>query len=128
MQCVLRRVNTDSPCVGLNFDFFKAGTNEFLSGLFTATGIAAMLEAKGLAGVGQVMPFVFALLDRLCGTTAAAPRMTVCVLYQDVVATATSRLSEPLYDCLARSITEQISDFNAKAIEVFGRYQRSGWL
>jgi hypothetical protein len=61
--------------------------------LFTATGIAAMLEAKDLAGVDQVKPFVFALLERLCGTTAAGPNMTVYVLYQDMVATATSRFS-----------------------------------
>jgi hypothetical protein len=95
--------------------------------LFTATGISAMLEAKDLAGVDQVMPFVFVLLDRLCGTTAAAPNMTVCVLYQDMAATATSRLSEPGFTIAElEALSEQISQFKAKAIEVFGRYQRSG--
>jgi Plavaka transposase len=123
----LRRVNTDSPCVGLNFDFSKAGTNEVLSGLFTATGIAARLEAKDLAGVDQVMPFVFVILDRLCGATAAAPNTTVCVLYQEMVATATSRFSEPGFTIAElEAISEQISQFKAKAIEVFGRYRRSG--
>jgi Plavaka transposase len=124
----LRRVNTDSPCVGLNFDFSKAGTNEVLSGLFTATGIAAMLEAKDLAGVDQVMPFVFALLDRLCGTTAATPRTTVCVLYQDMVATATSRFSEPGFTIAElEALFEKISEFKAKAIEVLGGINAAAW-
>jgi hypothetical protein len=107
-----RRVNTDSPCAGLNFDFSKAGTNEFPSGLFTSNGIAAMHEAKDLAGVDQGMPFVFALLDRLCGTTAAAPRTAVCILYQDMVATATSRFSEPgftIAELLSSPLTELIN-------------------
>jgi hypothetical protein len=70
----LRRVNTDSPCLGLNIDFSKAGTNDVLSGFFTATGITAMLEAKDLAGADQDMPFELAPLDRLCGTTGAAKK------------------------------------------------------
>jgi hypothetical protein len=125
-KCNAFKAGQYSPCVGLNFDFSKAGTNEVLSGLLTATGIAAMLEAKDLAGVDQVMPFVFALLDRLCGTTAAAPNTTLCI-YQDMVATATSRFSEPgLTIAELEALSEQISQFKAKAIEVFGRYQRSG--
>jgi hypothetical protein len=123
----LRHVNTESPCVGLNFDSSKAGTNEFLPGLVTSTGIAAMLEAKDLAGVDQVMPFAFALLDRLCGTAAAAQRKTVCALFQDMVATTTSRFSEPGFTIAElEALSEQISEFKAKAIEMFGRHQRSG--
>jgi hypothetical protein len=80
-----------------------------------------MLEAKDLAGVDQVMPFVFALLDRLCGTTAAAPNTTVCVLHQDMIATATSRFSDPGFTIAElEALSEQISLFKAKAIEVFG--------
>jgi hypothetical protein len=122
----LRRINTGSPCVGLNFDFSKAGTNEVLSDLFTATGFAAMLEAKDLAGVDQVMPSVVALLDRLCGTTAAGPRTTVCVVYQHMVATATSLFSERLYNCRARSIIQANLRVQGKNNRAFGRYQRSG--
>jgi Plavaka transposase len=42
-KCNAFKAGHYSPCVGLNFDFSTAGTNEVLSGLFTATWIAAML-------------------------------------------------------------------------------------
>jgi hypothetical protein len=42
----LRRVNTDSPCVGLNFDFSKAGTNEVLSGCSPQLGLPPCLRRR----------------------------------------------------------------------------------
>jgi hypothetical protein len=55
---VLRRCNSalaamdsDSPCVGLNFDFTKKGSTETVSGLFTAKGLrpCSMLASSRLS-------------------------------------------------------------------------------
>jgi hypothetical protein len=91
----LAAMNSDSWCVGLNFGFTKRGSTETVSGLFKAKGIATMPEARELGAVAQVTPFVFALVDRLCGAAATAPFTRVAVLYQEMVALETSRFGQP---------------------------------
>jgi hypothetical protein len=123
----LRVLNSDSPCVGLNFDFRKKESTETVSGLFTAKGIAPMLEARELGAVALVTPFVFALVDRLCGETATAPCTRVAVLYQDMVAFATSRFGQPGFTRSAlKKLSEAIRDLKSAVIEVFAEHQASG--
>jgi Plavaka transposase len=123
----LKRVEIDSPCVGLKFDFTRQDTNEPLSGFFTATGVTSMLEGRDYAGLDQVMPFVCTLIHRLCGDVSGAPCAKVFVLYQDMVGTATSRFNDPVIsseDLDALSVLVQ--EFKKKAIEVYAEHQASG--
>jgi hypothetical protein len=123
----LAAIDSDSPCVGLNFDFTKKGSTDTVSGLFTAKGIAPMLDARELAAVAQMIPFVFALVGPLCGAAGTAPCTGVAVLYKDTVALATSRFGEPGFtDTALMRLTDAIRDFKSAAIEVFGEHQASG--
>jgi hypothetical protein len=86
-----------------------------------------MLDARELAAVAQLTPFVFAPVNRLCGAAVKAPCTRVAVLYQDMVALATSRFGEPGFTATALiRLTDAIRDFKSAVIEVFGEHQASG--
>ena len=81
---VLRALNVSmelfdrqSPWIGFKVCFTSAKKTVPLNGLFTDNGLASMLEAKDYARVLQVMPFLGATVDRLCGEGGTTTRLFV---------------------------------------------------
>lgn len=53
---------------GLQIDFSKRETVPYCSGLLTDNGVIGMLDAADLYKVDQVLPFLDAIVDVICGT------------------------------------------------------------
>ena len=82
-----------------------------------------------LDGIDQVMPFVFPLLNRICGTITKSHLTTICVLCQELVVTASSCFSEPGFTAVELdALADQISNFQNKAIKIFGKYKACGMV
>lgn len=64
----LRLIEEEAPAVGLHVDFARGKSASATDGLFAENGVASMLEAKDMKNVAQVMPFVGALIDIMCGS------------------------------------------------------------
>ena len=123
----LQLLQRDSPCIGARFDFSRRTSTDVLNGLFSDTGIAAMLEARNLRDVDQVMPFVASLVDRLCGEVESCPVTHVVVMYTDMVQFMRRRFSEPGFTSAELEVLSQmISNFKAEALKVFKEFQKSG--
>jgi hypothetical protein len=62
---------------GARINFSTAKSSENLGGLWTKNGLASMLQAKDMRSVTTVLPFVAALVDRMCGEEVVAPTTRV---------------------------------------------------
>jgi hypothetical protein len=97
----LKRVEIDSSCVGLKFDFSKLGTNEPLSGFFAATGVTSMLEAREYPGLDLVMQSWLLSTDcrKLCilSYDVGRGRCWVCKI---VLQSLVSAIWSPAQDCV----------------------------
>lgn len=83
----LRRIEEEAPAIGLHVDFTRGKAATATDGLFAENGVASMLESKDFKNVAQVMPFVGALIDIMCGSdTNGATVTSVFVKYVDLEA------------------------------------------
>lgn len=64
----LSQVQDESQAVNFGVDFARGKGRRKLDGPFCDDDIASMLESKHLKMVQQLMPFVAALIDRMCGS------------------------------------------------------------
>ena len=125
---LLQLVQRDSPCLGCNFDMTRRASTRSLNGLFTDDGVASMLEASDLRDVDQVMPFVAALADRLCGEADKMPVTRTTIPYMEMVDALMRRHEEPGFteDDLSKA-TGLVRKFRRIAEEVYTPFQRSGF-
>jgi hypothetical protein len=131
---LLALTQSTSPTPGARIDFSTAKGSEKLDGLWTKTGLVGMLQAKDMKSVTTVLPFVAALVDRMCGEEAAAPTTRVVVAYTNLCHKITGRYAEGdsgsaldgfTMACLDK-LAKDIASFKSRAVDLYGKYQRSG--
>lgn len=138
----LKRLSVESPAVDFHVDFSKGHPTGRLDGLFADQGIAAMLEAKDMKNVQQVLPFVGALLDRLCYSEAATgnlsrasttkdstPMTDVFTSFDDLQRHLVGKVEEEVgfTQSDVQKLHTRIEHFKTTAIRVFGEFQASSF-
>lgn len=120
--------NVEHISVGydLHVDFSKHSCSGTISGLFTDSGIAGMLEASDLKSVDMVSPFLGAIIDRCCGEVEGAPITKVFTQFKDLMDEVYQRNKVPGWSetCL-RKLSTMISNFKTVGCNVFREYQPS---
>jgi Plavaka transposase len=81
---LLALTQSTSPMPGARMDFSTAKSSEKLDSLWTKTGLVGMLQAKDMRSVTTVLPFIAALVDRMCGEEAVAPTTRVVAVYTNL--------------------------------------------
>ena len=126
----LRRIEEEAPSVGLHVDFARGKAVTATDGLFAENGIASMLEAKDLKNVAQVMPFLGAVMDRLCGAERNGfPVTYVFVRYVELEQAIMRRGTDEkgFTEDALNQLQEQVVAFKKAAYEAFQDYQASGF-
>jgi hypothetical protein len=72
LNALLSSTQRESTMPGLRIDFSSSARGSGRDGLFTSTGIIGMVEAKDMKSVLTMLPFMGALLDRMCGEAECA--------------------------------------------------------
>ena len=79
----LELMDRQSPWIDFKVCFTSQKKTKALNGLFQEKGLASMLEARDYSRVLQVMPFLGATVDRMCGEKGTTTRL--CVEYVELV-------------------------------------------
>ena len=121
----LELMDRQSPWIDFKVCFTSQKKTTALNGLFQDKGLASMLEARDYSRVLQVMPFLGATVDRMCGEKGTTTR--ICVQYVELVykmtrvrARAATFTSEELRDLRA-----DVKRFMEQARDLYGDHQSS---
>jgi hypothetical protein len=117
---------------GARINFSTAKSSENLDGLWTKNCLVGMLQAKDVRSVTTVLPFVAALVDRMCGEEVVAPtkrvvfsyfchKITGCYVQGD----SGSTLDGFTMACLDK-LANDIAFFKSQAVNLYGKCERSG--
>ena len=129
---VLRALNTSlelmdrqSPWIDFKVCFTSQKKTTPLNGLFQDKGLASMLEARDYSRVLQVMPFLGATVDRMCGEKGTTTRLFVQyveLVYKltRVTARAATFTSEEL-----RDPRHDVKRFMKQAHDLYAAHQSS---
>ena len=114
-----------SPVVDFRISHRSMKKTKDLNGLFKEDGVASMLEARDYVRILQIMPFLGATCDRLCGEPGTTTRLftqyveLVCMM--TAMNSLTASFSVDTLDTLRRSITS----FMEAAAELYEDFQAS---
>jgi hypothetical protein len=119
---------------GARINFSTAKSSEKLDSLWTKTGLVGMLQAKDMRSVTTVLPFVAALVDRMCGEEAVAPTTRVFVAYTNLCHKKTGCYVEGdsgstldgFTMAFLDKLANDIASFKSQAVNIYGKYQRPG--
>ena len=115
-----------SPTIDFKVSHRIPSKTEPLNGLFTQDGLASMLEAKHYVQILQVMPFLAATCDRLCGEPGTTTRLFV--QYVELVYTML-RLKDEVVAYSAGEVDDiqrMIRRFIKHARRLYGEHTRRG--
>ena len=114
-----------SPVVDFRIAHRSAKTTKDLNGLFKKDGVASMLEARDYLRILQIMPFLGATCDRLCGEPGPNARLFTqyveLVMMMTTLNSLTASFTVPDLDRLK----ENIVSFMEAATELYGDFQAS---
>ena len=114
-----------SPVVDFRIAHRSAKKTTDLNGLFKKDGVASMLEARDYSRILQMMPFLGATCDRLCGEPGTTARLFTqyveLIFMMTALDSLTASFSVPDLDKLQRSIVS----FMHAATELYGDFQAS---
>ena len=118
-------MDRQSPFIDFKICFKSNKRNVPLNGLFQDKGLASMLEANDYKRVLQIMPFLGATCDRMCGEPGTITKMFVEYVELVFVLTRNKVPSIAFSDKDLRDIKRRIRKFMRNAHELFGKHQKS---
>ena len=114
-----------SPVLDFRISHRSQKTTKDLNGLFKKDGVASMLEARDYSRILQMMPFLGATCDRLCGEPGTTARLFTeyveLVMMMTSLRSLTAVFSMPDLDKLQSGIVS----FMEAARELYGDFQAS---
>lgn len=118
-------MDRQSPFIDFKICFKSNQRTVPLNGLFQDKGIASMLEANDFKRILQVMPFLGATCDRMCGEPGTIAKMYVEYVELVFVLTRNKVASIAFSDKELRDIRRRIRKFMGNVHELFGEHQKS---
>ena len=118
-------MDRQSPTIDFKVCFTSNKKTKDLNGLFTDKGLASMLEANDYARVLQVMPFLGATCDRMCGEPGTVTKLFVEYVQLVYTLTRDKVPSIAFSDNDLREVRRRIRKFMGNAHELFGDHQTS---
>ena len=129
---VLRSLNNamelmdrQSPTIDFKVCFKSNKRTVPLNGLFQKDGLASMLEANDYARVLQIMPFLAATCDRLCGEPGTTTRLFVDYVELVYCLTRDKQHSVAFSDKDLRKLKVTIRKFMLSSQELFAGHSKS---
>ena len=129
---VLRSLNNamelmdrQSPTIDFKVSFRSQKKNTTLNGLFQDTGLASMLEANDYARVLQVMPFLAATCDRMCGEPGTITRLFVEYVEIVFVLNREKQPSVAFSSKVVSKLRRRICRFVLSCRDLFAKHQKS---
>ena len=118
-------MDRQSPLIDFKVSFRSKKRTVTLNGLFQEDGLASMLEANDYARVLQVMPFLAATCDRMCGERGTTTRLFVEYVELAYFLTRDKQHCVAVSDRDLRELRRRVRKFMISAHKHFAEYQKS---
>ena len=115
-----------SPMIEFRVGMKSGDVTEKLNGLFTKYGMASCLEARDFARVLQVLPFLGATCDRLCGEPGTTTRMFVSYVALVYKMTRVREEVASFSDADILDLRISIQRFFEEVSKLYKKYSKSG--